>query len=122
MKRVKVFTLGMVLCLSLAVLTGCGQNDTKTEEETNDSMVTEDVDTDDRDKNQDKPVNDTTAGTAMPEETNHDNIGDDLVDTVDDVGTDIVDGVTDVGRDLTGDDSGHTSPSPSATTSSTAMP
>ena len=27
MKKLKLFTLGMVMCLSLAMMTGCGRND-----------------------------------------------------------------------------------------------
>lgn len=108
MKRMKLFALGMMLCFSLAVMTGCGNDNTENSQD-EEHMATENVDmTDNKDnkKNDNKTdnqskVNDSTTGTGTD---NGSNIGTDIVDTVDDVGTGIVDGVTDIGEDLTGND------------------
>lgn len=104
MKKLKLFTLGVIMCLSLTMLTGCGSNDKDNDKETTDNAEDRDnADKDDADRDDaDKNDADAEHGTATAEPSATGNIGTDIVDTVDDVGTDIVDGVTDVGDDLTG--------------------
>lgn len=101
MKKFKLFTLGLIMCCSLAMFTGCGNNNDGDNNQTENDDTTDDKNNDVTDDDAD---NDTTRTSNRPAATGDDNVGEDIVDTVDDVGTDIVDGVTDVGRDMTDDD------------------
>ena len=135
MKKMKLVTLGMVMCLSFAMMTGCGRKDNANDNKKEETTATEDTHNKDNKDNNNADhnnVNDATdsggpmaTGSDVPMTTeNHRSVGEDIVDTVDNVGTDIVDGVTDVGRDLTGDDGtgNSASSSPVATHHTTATP
>lgn len=122
MKKLKLFTLGLVMCFSLSLMTACACNtdedktDKANQENTDDTdnnsknNTNDDVNKDtNKDTNKDAQNADETVDTSKEPMTTEDgNVGSDLVDTVDDVGTDIVDGVTDVGEDLVGDDTTQT--------------
>lgn len=101
MKKLKLAALGMIMCLTFAAVTGCGNS-------TSDAGKTEDKVDKDNDNNDNKDnkdnrdtTNDKTDKTDAPDNGGR-SVGSDIMDTVDDVGTDVVDGVTDLGEDLTG--------------------
>ena len=127
MKKFKLFTLGMVMCCSLIMMTGCGNRKTSTNTKNEETVATEKAAAKNDTKNTTDHTtnNETTTGTHTPVATGeHTTVGEDVVNTVDNVGTDIVDGVTDVGRDLTGDDGtgNNATASPAATHHATATP
>lgn len=119
MKKLKLLALGTVMCLSLSMLTGCGNKDNDNNADTTDNA-------DDRnDNDDDMDVKSTGTNKSTDEPSGTGNVGSDIVDTVDDVGTDIVDGVTDIGDDLTGNDGADratASPDGNGATTATAQP